>query len=583
MNKYIVFTLALLLSCGLKLQAQIKWENPFQQAFPVVKGQAWSNELKGTYYRLPERAKEKVRPPLWNLSRQSAGLSIAFYSNAPQIKVRYVVTDGHAMPHMPATGVSGVDLYATDTNGQQRWCAAKYAFRDTVTFNYTALSYDNAYHRKGYEYQLFLPLYNSVTWLEIGVPEDAYFSFIPVSQEQPLVIYGTSIAQGACASRPGMAWTNIIERNLQHPVVNLGFSGNGKLESELFDLLAEIDAKMYIIDCMPNLPGEEASKVIYDRALQGIKKLRQKSTAPILLVEHSGYTNELTSQTTEASYRIANVELRKAYETLKSEGIAEIYYLTKEEIGLSIDAMVEGVHPSDLGMQQYADSYIKKIKEVLHQESGSLSTCIPRKQRREPDMYEWNTRHEQVLKLNKEQEPEIVMIGNSITHYWSGEPLAPQQAGKASWDKLFKGKSVHNLGFGWDRVENVLWRIYHGELDGYRAKDIFLMIGTNNLESNTNEEIITGIQQVVKAILLRQPNAKLHIIGILPRGGMEERVKAFNLNLQEQLRTTNARYVDLGAGLTDKSGLIDRSLFRDNVHPKAQGYEAIAKELKKQF
>lgn len=582
MNKYIAFAVALLSSC-LALQAQIKWENPAQQSFPVVKGQAWSAELKGTYYRLPQRAKEKVRPPLWNLSRQSAGLSIAFYSNAPEIKVRYVITGGHAMPHMPATGVSGVDLYATDDNGRPRWCGGRYAFGDTVTYTYSGLSYANAFHRKGYEYQLFLPLYNSVTWLEVGVPKDALLSFIPVSQEKPLVIYGTSIAQGACASRPGMAWTNIIERNMEHPVVNLGFSGNGKLESELFDLLSEIDARMYIIDCMPNLAGEESAKVIYDRTLQGVKKLRQKSSAPILLVEHGGYTNELTSKTTEASYRVANVELRKAYEALKSEGIAEIYYLTKEEIGLSMDAAVEGVHPNDLGMQQYADSYIKKIKEVLHEESGTSSTTIPCKQRREPDMYEWNTRHEQILKLNKEQEPEIVMVGNSITHYWAGEPLAPQQAGKASWDKLFKGKRVHNLGFGWDRVENVLWRIYHGELDGYRTKSIFMMIGTNNLEFNTNEEIITGIQQVVKAILLRQPAAKLHIIGILPRAGMEERVKVFNLNLQEQLRTTNACYVDLGVGLTDKNGLIDRSLFRDSVHPNAQGYEAIAKELKKQF
>lgn len=582
MNKCIVFALALLSTC-LALQAQNKRENPLQQAFPVVKGQAWSNELKGTYVRLPERAKEKVRRPLWDLSQQSAGLSIGFYSNAPEIKVRYVITGGHAMPHMPATGVSGVDLYATDANGRQRWCAAKYAFGDTVTFNYTRLSYDNAYHRRGYEYQLFLPLYNSVTWLEISVPKDALLSFIPVSQEKPLVIYGTSIAQGACASRPGMAWTNIVERYTEHPVINLGFSGNGKLESELFDLLAEIDAKMYIIDCMPNLPGEESAKVIYDRTLQGVKKLRQKSAAPILLVEHSGYTNELTSKTTEASYRVANVELRKAYEALKSEGIAEIHYLTKEEIGLSMDAMVEGVHPNDLGMQQYADSYLKKIKEVLHEESGTIATCIPRKQRREPDMYEWNTRHEQILKLNKEQAADIVMIGNSITHYWAGEPLAPHQVGKASWEKLFKGKTVRNLGFGWDRVENVLWRIYHGELDGYRAKNIFLMIGTNNLDSNTDEEIITGIRQVVQAILQRQPQAKLCLIGILPRKGMEERVKGFNLNLQKQLQETNACYIDLTAKLTDKNGLTNLSLFRDGLHPNEQGYEIIAKELKKQF
>lgn len=579
MKRYIILVLTLLTGY-LVSQAQIKWENPFQQSFSVVRGQAWNSELKGSYARLPERAREKVRAPLWNLSRQSAGLSIAFYSDAPEIKIKYVVSGGFAMEHMPATGVSGVDLYATDCHGRQRWCAGKFAFNDTVTYTYTGLSYENI-HGKGYEYQLFLPLYNSVSWLEIGVSPDAFFNFIPVSQEKPLVVYGTSIAQGACASRPGMAWTNIIERKMQHPVINLGFSGNGKLESELFQLLAEIDAKMYIIDCMPNLPGEEASRVINERTLQGVKKLREKSAAPILLVEHSGYTNEFTSKTVEASYRVANVELRKAYETLKKEGTAELYYLTKEEIGLSMDAMVEGVHPSDLGMQQYADSYIKKIKEILQEENDGSITCTPCKQRREPDMYEWNDRHEQILKLNKEKAPEIVMIGNSITNYWSGEPLARIQSGKESWDKLFEGKVVRNLGFGWDKVENVLWRVFHGELDGYQAKNIFMMIGTNNLELNTDEEIIKGICRVIKAIKLRQPEAKFCVVGILPRKGMDARIRTFNLNLRKQLALTGTVYVDLASVLTDKKGMTDLSLFRDGLHPNEKGYEKIAEELKK--
>lgn len=578
-KKYTIFVLTLLAGY-LASQAQSKWENPLQQNFPVVRGQGWTNELKSTYTRLPERAKGMVRAPLWDLSRQSAGLSVAFYSDAPEIKVRYVVSGGHSMHHMPATGVSGVDLYATDCHGQQRWCAGKMAFNDTISYTYSGLSYENI-HNKGYEYRLFLPLYNSVSWLEIGVPSNAFFSFIPVSLEKPLVVYGTSIAQGACASRPGMAWTNILERKMEHPVVNLGFSGNGKLESELFQLLAEIDAKMYIIDCMPNLPGKESSQVIYERTLQGVKKLREKSAAPILLVEHSGYTNELTSKTTEASYRVSNAELCKAYEALKEEGVAEIYYLTKEEIGLSMDAMVEGVHPNDLGMQQYADSYIKKLKEILHEENDGSVTCTPRKQRREPHMYEWNDRHEQILKLNKEKAPEIVMIGNSITNYWSGEPLAPVQSGKKSWDKLFEGKVVRNLGFGWDKVENVLWRVFHGELDGYRAKNIFMMIGTNNLESNTDKEIIIGIHRVVEAIRLRQPAAKLHVIGILPRKGMDARIKTFNQHLREQLMSTDAVYVDFSSAMTDKKGVIDLSLFKDGLHPDEKGYEKIAEELKK--
>ena len=439
-----LFLFILFLGCTSSLTAQYKWFNPQKESFPVVRGQAWQEDPAGFYTRLPQRAKDKVRKAVWDLSLQSAGLSIAFRSNAPGIKIRYVVKGALSMPHMPATGVSGIDLYATDNNGQERWCVGQYVMQDTITYDFSGLSYA-AKTGKGFEYQLFLPLYNSVSWLEIGVPENTSFRFLPVSQEKPLVIYGTSIAQGACASRPGMAWGNILNRKSEHPVINLGFSGNGKLESELFDLLSEIDAKLFIIDCMPNLPGKSA-EVIYDRTLKGVKKLRETSKAPILLVEHDGYANDVTSEKAEESYRVANTELRKAYNTLQEELIPDIYYLTKEEIGIPADGMVDGVHSTDLGMQQYADSYLKKIREILHEKNEGPTSCIPCKQQR--DSYDWYARHEEILKLNRENAPEIIMIGNSITHYWAGEPTAPTQRGKEAWDKLFKNRSVRNLGFG---------------------------------------------------------------------------------------------------------------------------------------
>lgn len=570
----------LLLQAGVFAQAQYKWENPCNQTFQVVRGQAFCDELKGTYVRLPDRAKDKVREPLWDLSRQSAGLSISFYSNAPEIKVRYKVNGGFAMPHMPSTGVSGVDLYAQDINGKQRWCGFRFSFNDTITYTFSDLTYDTD-PKKGYEYQLFFPLYNSVSWMEIGVPVDASFSFIPASQEKPIVIYGTSIAQGACASRPGMAWGNIIERTLQHPVVNLGFSGNGKLEPELFNLLSEIDAQLYMIDCMPNLPGDTDSKVIYERTLAGVKKLRKKSQAPILLVEHAGYTNEFSSESTKRSYQLANIELKKAYETLQKEAVSNIYYLTKEELGLCMDATVEGVHPNDLGMQQYANGYIRKIREILHEENQNLSTGTPCKQHRDP--YDWNSRHEAVLQLNKENAPEVLLIGNSITHFWGGKPEGHTPIGKDSWDKLFKGKQVCNLGFGWDKIENILWRIYHGELDGYQAKDIVALIGTNNLQSNTDEEIIQGISTIIEAIQQRQPTAKLCILGIYPRKGMEERIKQFNDKLKKELTGKRVTYLDMASYFTHKDGSINWNLFSDGLHPTKEGYTQIAKGLKENF
>lgn len=573
----LLFAITICLAYNACLYSQTVWRNPTSEVFQTVHGQAWNNELKGSYHRLPQRAESIVRKPLWDLSTNSAGLSIVFRTNATDIRVRYQINGDFSMPHMPATGKSGVDLYATDGNGCQRWCAARYAFGDTIRYNYSNISYVTN-PEYGYEYQLFLPPYCELKWLEIGVPEGSDFSFEPVSKEKPIVIYGTSIAQGACASRPGMVWGNIINRKMQHPVINLGFSGNGRLESELFDLLTEIDAKLFIIDNMPNMTNDRTS-LIYERATAGIRKLREKSDAPILLVEHNGYGNELSSLEAESSYRKTNIELRKAYKDLQAEGIKNLYYLTKEEIGFHQDAMVEGVHPSDLGMQIYADAYISKIKEILKEDCEKRTVFVPCTQNRDP--YNWKQRHEKVLKLNKEKAPQILMIGNSITHYWGGEPTARLVRDENSWKKLFKGKTVRNLGFGYDRIENALWRIYHEELDGYEAEKVFLLMGTNNLEKNSDDEIIDGINELVRAVRHRQPKAKIYVVGILPRAWQELRVSTLNKVLRTRLLTDEATFVDLSAELTLPNGNIINELFSDGLHPNKEGYQRIAKALEK--
>ena len=572
--------LTLLLGIGINTFAQnnIQWYNPNNQQQDVVRGHAWLDELGNTYHRLPQKAKEIVPPSVWHLSQQSAGLSISFRSNAKKIIVRYGVNHGHSMLHMPATGKSGVDLYATDGNGKQHWCAGRYSFKDTITYTYDQLSYLNDFG-KGYEYQLFLPPYNEVKWLEIGVAENSAFAFLPISHESPIVVYGTSIAQGACASRPGMIWTNIVERNLQHPIVNLGFSGSGMMESEVYDLLSEIPAKLFIIDCLPNLVDQHTS-LIYERTINGVKKLRVKSNAPILLVEHSGYTNDGSSEYAKNRHRNSNKELRRAYEQLCNEGVSNLFYLTHKEINLSQDAMVEGIHPNDLGMQQYAEAYIKKIKAIFSESPTTLNSFKPCTQQRDP--YDWKNRHEQVLLLNQQQAPQIVLIGNSITHYWAGSPKAHIIRGEESWNQLFKNKVVRNMGFGYDRIENALWRIYHGELDGYDAQQIILLMGTNNLSTHTNDEIIDGILQLVEAVRIKQPHAAIYVAGIMPRRNYEPRIAELNQELLERLKEhPEVTFIEMSKKLVDNHGKLKEKYFSDGLHPNAEGYEQVAKMLKK--
>jgi hypothetical protein len=268
------------LLCVANLTAQTRWYDPMQESRHVIQNQGWTEEIGKSYQRLPDRAKKVVREPVWGLSENSAGLAIHFYTNATTIEIRYGVKGSHAMPHMPATGKTGVDLYAVDSDGKWRVATDRYNFGDTISYTFSNLS-QSKYHKHGFEYRLYLPLYNTVTWMKIGVPDSAELRFIPVLAEKPIVVYGTSIAQGGCASRPGMGWTNILSRKLDYPVVNLAFSGNGPLEKELVDLMDEMDASLYIFDCLPNM-GNLSSEEVIRRTLYGVKKLREKHDAPSL-------------------------------------------------------------------------------------------------------------------------------------------------------------------------------------------------------------------------------------------------------------------------------------------------------------
>ncbi|WP_423735983.1 SGNH/GDSL hydrolase family protein [Chitinophaga caseinilytica] len=573
MNRSLLF-IALLIAGSQTGIAQDKltykaWD-PAKENIAVLEGQAWPKQVKDPYDRLPAKAEGVVRPAVWYLSNNSAGMSLRFHSNSPEIVVKYTVKGGLQMSHMPATGVSGVDLYAKDRDGGWIWSSGTFAFGDTITYRFQNLS-----GNQDREYTLYLPLYNSVKWMEIYVPADKSFTPIPVRREKPIVVYGTSIAQGACATRPGLAWTAILQRKLDHPVINLGFSGNGQLEKEVIDLVAEIDAGLYVLDCLPNLTGTP-KEALMEKITAAVLQLQSKRPGvPILLTEHDGYTDELISPNRKAESERPNLALNEAFKQLMAKGIKDIHLLTKNEIGQDIESMVDGVHPNDIGMMNYANAYAKTIRKILIRPEGNVVTSRPVTQYRELPGYDWEKRHNEVLDYNKTNSPQLVMIGNSITHFWSGGPKAHLARGAASWDKYFGNRNAVNLGFGWDRIENVLWRVYHGELDGFSAQQIVLLIGTNNLQINSDAEIAAGLKQLLAAIRERQPAAKVLVLGILPRRGMEARVAKLNRLYAGVASAAKVSYADAGGVLLDNNKKLDETLFSDGLHPNEKGYERL--------
>ncbi len=265
---------------------------------------------------------------------------------------------------MPSTGVSGLDLYAHNEKGMWDWAPGKYNFKDTITY-----TFDNIAEEHGKIFRLYLPLYNSVKWLEIGVEKDQTLTFLPVNTQKPIVVYGTSIAQGGCASRPGLAWPSIFGRKINQPVINMAFSGNGRLETPILNHIAKIDAKLFILDCMPNLgsrtlyPEEEIRKRV-NEALSSLRKTQPNT--PILLVEHSGGGNDhLLDIVRNKEFKTSSQIITKIYNELKAKGIKNIYLLTTKDINMGIESTVDGTHPNDIGMMEHAVAFEKKYREIF--------------------------------------------------------------------------------------------------------------------------------------------------------------------------------------------------------------------------
>ena len=354
------------------MQAQeVKWYNPETAGFPVVQSQAFQNEARsGFYNRLPDRVVATLPKGVAKLSRQTAGENLCFSTDSKNIIVRYKVKRRIQMNHMPATGVSGVDLYTKDRDGKELWLAPKYSFKDTVKFTYANIEPLNM-AGENHRYTLFLPLYNEVEWMEIGVDDGAEFAFEKASSVKPIVAYGTSICQGACASRPAMSWTNILQRRLNYPIVNLGFSGSAKFESSVIDALSEIDAAIYVIDGMPNAYSIP-SPALQDTLAKAVRQLRVKRPdTPIVLVDHCGYSHGAVYKKYRDAEEHALTALEEVYQQLRKEGVKGLYRLRNKDIGMKGEMTVEAIHMSDYGMTNYANAYEPLLRKILSKHSCS--------------------------------------------------------------------------------------------------------------------------------------------------------------------------------------------------------------------
>ncbi|MBO5761954.1 MAG: hypothetical protein J6S53_10490 [Lentisphaeria bacterium] len=208
---------------------------------------------------------------------------------------------------------------------------------------------------------------------------------------------------------------------------------------------------------------------------------------------------------------------------------------------------------------------------------GLIRTCIPAS-KIENDAYDWWERHESKMQWSRKNKAKAIFFGDSITHFWSKEDNI--NYGEDSWDELFAGKDVLNMGYGCDRIQNTLWHIEAGEVDNQNPSVIVVNIGTNNFSPTKNypgdneEDTAEGLLFLTKKLHEKFPSAHIVVMGILPRRGRLERLRKVNALLQEKLSPLPyAEMVDASKGFLDENGQIDPECYRaDQCHLCRKGY-----------
>lgn len=339
----------------------IVWFDPREEPLELT-GFEWINE-NAVYRRLPLNPDWEIREAVNQLANHTAGGQIRFNSDSKRVLIKVELREKSGMYHMPATGQSGFDLYIEE-GGEQRYFRTTRFSADSIRYQAELFSSDESKIRS---FTLNFPLYNGVNSVWVGVDQGSLVAAPPAFMRPgKIVIYGTSITQGGCVARPGMAYSNILSRKLDVQFVNLGFSGNGRGEPALAHLITQIEGTCCIILDYEANAGMSLKETIGPF----LDILRKKHPAlPILVVSKIRYAN-----TREGSLPYKNwMELRDfqrdLVKTRRDAGDGHIHFLDGSTIlGEDYDeCTVDGVHPTDLGSLRIALALQPVIEEILQE------------------------------------------------------------------------------------------------------------------------------------------------------------------------------------------------------------------------
>lgn len=371
MRKYLVIATLAALAFGLRAAEDEKpWKYVDALDLRII-NKGWDNTLR-PYTRIPATLKDSVRPDLWERAQCSSGIGVRFATNSSRIGVRYNLLWNTHLIHMADTGLKGTDLYILEgdsvwrhVNTNRPYIVKGHEEEKLVESVYIS----NVDTTRMQEYMVYFPLYDGIMSLDIKV--DSTATIIPgseeiISPENRIVAYGTSILQGGCASRTGMAPTNIIGRELNCEVVNLGISGEGKMDPCMAREMVKIPAKVFLIDPVPNCTEQMCRDLTYDF----VKILLEGAPdAAVVMLEGPMYPYARYDSYFGKYLPEKNRAFRENYEKLKADyPDARLYYLESDGLdGPEDDGTVDGIHLTDLGFCHYADKLVPVLRPLLSQ------------------------------------------------------------------------------------------------------------------------------------------------------------------------------------------------------------------------
>ena len=333
------------------------------------------NDSERYYSRLPRDLKDSIAPgrDLWDRQQCSTGIGIRFATDSKSIGIKYTLFWDTHMIHMADTGLKGTDLYILQGDSVWRHVNTNRPYvkkdKDGNKTKAVESTYVERLDGKMHEYMIYLPLYDGVLD-EVFVKVDSTAVITPGNPEiidkgKRIVAYGTSILQGGCASRTGMASSNIIGRELNCEVMNLGFSGEGKMDTYMAHAIARIpDVDVILLDPVPNCTEMMCDTLTYN-FVNIIRKARPD--VPIVMLEGPMYPYSRYDSMFKNYLPAKNRAFRKNYEKLKAENPDNLYYVESIDLdGVEDDGTVDGIHLTDLGFRHYADKLIPILRPLLY-------------------------------------------------------------------------------------------------------------------------------------------------------------------------------------------------------------------------